>query len=179
MAIDFTQILATAAKATPQLVFASAATSAVILFGPERFIRACRLAELRELHGQSLGIAFLGATFLFIAASVWPAVRTRGERSLEDLKRRKRLREATADEKFILRRYVERQSRAEDFNIRYAALFDLIREGILHKLTEEAELGEWPIGIADWAWDYLNKNQRFVGLPGKTGGRGSDGPKEV
>lgn len=161
--LDLSQIAGVLTKQAPSVLFAAAASTGIVLFGPDRFVRACRLIEAREAHGPVIGAVFLGTFWLFVVSAGWPLVVAWAAAIREKKRDRQRLHELSEHEQLILTRYVNGQSYTEDFEINDGVVANLVCEGILYELPPKREGAFAPFGIEKWARDYLYKNPGLLG----------------
>lgn len=152
-----------------------AIASGIVLFAPIPLLQTLGLDTGVEKVRPYLGGAFLLSISVLTAMGVkgvWDALL---KRYLQDALRirflRKELHALTEDEKAILRPYIERQTRSQDFSMQDGVVLGLQQRKIIIRIGSIGQTGfgfNFPFQIQPWAWEYLNMHPELVNLEGTT-----------
>ena len=119
---------------TPPVLIGALAISCFLLSASDRWLRAFGLAEFRRLNLFSVGWAFIGSGGLllgYVVSALYPEMRSKVERVNRSRAIRKRLDKLTPYEKRVFRGYVYGKTRTQYFDVTDAAVFGLVKEGLL------------------------------------------------
>jgi hypothetical protein len=106
----------------------------------------------------ALGIT--GNSFQFVAG----IIRNKYTSHIRLTNSKRRLSSLTSEEKEILGKYIEFQTRAQSLDTNSGVVYDLKRVGFIFESTEFYDsYGSFSQhNITDWVWDYLNTNPELV-----------------
>ena len=155
--------------------------SALLLWGPESFKDRLGLHPFIEMYREWIGVVFLFflilglqpiAPFLYeISIEKYrnkkaeeAAARLRAEQIIEN---EKNIRSLTADEKSILRYFLENDTRSQDLNLQNGTVAKLMVLGIIQRASSVSYGGmkgsfTFPYTISDWAWNYIKEHPDSV-----------------
>lgn len=162
-------------KLSPVLLAVLALVVASMLWAPAWYIDGLGLKSFIEENRKYLGVAFLGFTAGAVAPALVVSFR-KAVRSIQVLKlkhkAKQRLQNLTPEEKAILRRFIDRDSRAQELDIGSGVTTALVKANIISaaglsgtsihyfEYTPEGMMG--PYNIQPWSWDYLQKNKSLL-----------------
>jgi hypothetical protein len=149
-------------KLAPRYLIAVVLFAGIMLFSPDRVLQRLGVLRFAQDNRSWLGIAFLGATSLFVVSCIIDLInwlkRSRRERA-RTKHIVKRLNNLTEDEKQILRFYLANNTRANRLRYDDGVVRGLEADGIIHRSSSLGNLVEgFPYNISDVAWNYLHLN---------------------
>ena len=138
----------------------------ILLFGPKEFLQRIGAFEVAEDHRSWIGVIFL-ASFSLLLVCIGVYAVQKGKRWLFRIQSRRivkeRLHSLTEDEKQILRYYIYEKTKTNVLQIGDGIVNGLESSRIIFRSTNAGSLiGGFSYNITDFAWDYLNKNQRLL-----------------
>lgn len=120
------------------------------------------------LKYRNEGKPYFGAILLLcIALTIASGIGSAG-RKINDYHfwkaRKKRLHRLSAEEKQILRAYIERQTRSLNLDVMSGVVNGLEQETIIYRASSLGHLmAGFAYNIQPWAWDYLNEHRDLLG----------------
>jgi len=137
---------------------------AIVLFSPDSVVNRLGMLKYRDEGKPYFGAILLLCVALTIASGIGAV----GEK-INDYRllraRKKRLHRLTAEEKQILRAYIERQTRSLNLDVMSGIVNGLEQETIIYRSSNLGHLmSGFAFNIQPWAWDYLNDHRDLVGL---------------
>lgn len=135
-----------------------------LLWGPDQIAKGAGMEKVLTEHRAFLGIAF----FLFAAIALTTFWRVPGQKLLEWQSiywSKRRLHDLTDEEKEILRKYVDEETRTQRLPSN-GVVSGLCSEHIIYRSTSTGT-GSWGVvmfgyNIQPWAWKYLRKRQHLL-----------------
>lgn len=142
--------------------FALCLVSGAILLAPYRVLQAVGLLGYREAGKPYFAGAFLVSAVLLIAA-LYQVV----QRKLSDYfflrAGKKRFALLTAEEKQILRGYLEGATRTQYLSIQSGVVQGLVHDHIIYRSANLSTYGTlFAYNIQPWAWNYLNEHRDLL-----------------
>jgi hypothetical protein len=140
--------------------------SSIILFSPKIFLITIGLEGIRSDYTQMLGILWVVSTSSTSHFSVC-VVSNRYSKIKQFLLRKRYLRSLTTDEKDVLRKYIDQNTKTLVLNHfttedELLGIFDnLAHKGILYQGSKVIMRG-FSYNMHDWVWQFLNKNPKLV-----------------
>jgi Super-infection exclusion protein B len=94
-----------------------------------------------------------------VIAATWASLRQWKRNSSVVANRRKRLQQLTHDEKLVLKRYIDGQTRTQYLDINDGIVAGLEQAEIINRASvTSVGMFTFPYNLTDFAWDYLNKH---------------------
>jgi hypothetical protein len=151
-------------KLAPRYLFVVAAACAVVLWGPENFLKRLRLFELTEHYGPWIGGLFLLSSIAWVANTAiktywWLAVKFRQWKLKSQCV--EHLHALTEDEKKILRFYISQHTKTNYLGINDGVVSGLEAKGIIHRASTIGVPGlgfTFAYNISEFASKYINEN---------------------
>lgn len=160
----------------PQLVFVVAVTTGLIVFLPEAAARRMGFAPGREPYLPFISVLFIAASVQFatqmaMKGLAWNKGRRRKEAALRE--QAKLLQTLTAEERAILRNYVDGKTMTQRLNVDSGVVNGLVAKGVIYRATNRATSGfadRTYYGVVygcdhnmqSWAWEYLNGHPELL-----------------
>lgn len=123
-------------KVAPLPLFAVAGSSAILLFGPDRFLKKVSLISFRDANTRWIGLAFLVSSVYLIGYAInWLAQHANRRFSVNRIKRRmdKRLRTLNGVERDILREFLIGDTRTLQLRSDHPAVLSLEAARFIYK----------------------------------------------
>lgn len=159
-------------KTSPRYFFPLAVFCGFILFVPEFMLQPFGLNGLRAVGKPYFGAAFLFSVSTIICSGIlrlaaW--TRTEYRQWLWQRHGIKYLHGLTGEEKAVLRRYLEDQTRSLRLDIKDGVVIGLAQALIISQVSGLGHMGGankmfFAFNMQPWAWDYLNAHPELVGL---------------
>lgn len=130
-------------------------TSFLMLFLPNNYLKKLKLLNFIENMGYIFGLLFIisfsGLIHIFVI------------KKYNKFKKIKEFNKLTFDEKEILGKYINLETKTKEFNFNNGVVNGLLKKGILyipnpHNIIPD----EVPYNIQEWAWEYLNENEELI-----------------
>jgi hypothetical protein len=136
--------------------------AAIVLFTPDSVVNKLGLLQYRNQGKPYLGVVLLVCITIAIASGIG-AVGSK----INDYRfwkaRKKRLHRLSAEEKQILRAYIERQTRSLNLSVTSGVVNGLEQETIIYRASNLGHLmAGFAYNIQPWAWDYLNEHRDLL-----------------
>lgn len=142
-----------------------------LVFGLPLFIPDDILKDLGLVAFLATSQAVIGGLFLFSFAGLvtlcgkvlfqWTREKYRRRRALGLWQ--KSLHRVTPEERAVLRQYIERQSKTQNFEMADGVVRGLVAENILFRPSSiSVRYTTFAHNIQPWAWDYLNEHPELV-----------------
>jgi len=149
-------------KLTPRHLATFAITSLIIFLMPTDFVKAIIPTAFHNYYRPIFGLIFiLSISGLIVEFVIF--IRKKVGHCLFIKKGKARLRSLTEEEKNILRKYVNNQSRTQYFSSTDGSASELEAFGILVFYGGHYHMMQGiPYGIADWALKYLKSNSHLL-----------------
>lgn len=159
----------------------------LLLWGSDGFKAGFGLQPFIEKYREWIGVAFL--FFLILAlqpiiSSIYSSIMKRRDekkkqeedelqKKEEEKRRIEAINSLTADEKTILRYFLEVNSRTQDLNYQNGNVSKLTQLGFIYRASLVSYGGArgsftFPYNIDDWAWSYLKSNPSVLGINEQT-----------
>jgi hypothetical protein len=139
--------------------------SAAIVFAPDTLLTSLGVLQYREKGKPYFWLLFVLVSVSLIAAVVG-VVKFKAQDYLLLRSRKKRLTLLTANEKNILRRYIEGETRSLYLDIGSPLVQGLADEDIIYRSTTISSpmhgFGAFGFNIQPWAWEYLNEHRELL-----------------
>ena len=144
--------------------------SGLLLWGPEQFNKGLGLDLFVNEYRIWVGVAFL----FFLATGLMPVIpwifnfiKKRYQKRVAHRQLAQNLKELTPEEKDILRRYIESDTKAQDLNIQNGVVGRLLKIGFLElgfSVSYGGRLGSYtfPVNMQDWLWKELKKHPEYL-----------------
>lgn len=142
----------------------------LLLWGPETFNKGLGLDLFINAYRVWVGVAFL----FFLATGLMPAIpwifnfiKNKRRKFLVQKDLIQKLKELTQEEKDILRRYIEGDTKTQDLNIQNGVVGRLREIGFLElgfNISYGGMRGSFtfPVNIQDWLWKELKKHPEHL-----------------
>jgi Super-infection exclusion protein B len=154
-------------KAPIRLIIGAFVVDAILVFGPNSFLKRLGVLQYRE-EGKPYFGWLLALLTAWIVAAIAGAIEDKLKEYLFLRDRKKRLALLTAEEKNVLRRYIEGKTRSLYLDIGSPLVKGLENEAIIYRSTSISSpmhgFGAFGYNIQDWAWEYLNEHRDLLGL---------------
>lgn len=171
-------LLAQVRGATPVLAFATMLATSFLMFAPTEWLSRLSLSDIATDARQTIGLAFLASSALFIAqtasASIrvgrnawlaWRAKQADGRKRDEERESKENIRSArekvlhslTPDEKACLSPFILEERTSVRFQIEDGISAGLVRRGVLYRATNIGDLlTGFDLNLQPWAREYLH-----------------------
>ena len=167
MSIDLAKILESI-RIPPVVAGSVAIFTALFLFLPQSILDVISVGSLREEYAVWVGAAFLFSVAVLIAhcfkpTASWLKLKSRYLKALRSGK--KYLRSLTADEKKILRGYLENETRTRNLSMEDGVVTGLESSLVLYKATGLLRAGRdmtTDYNLHPWAWEYLREHPELI-----------------
>jgi len=156
-------------KLTPRYLFAISLGTGLLLFGPMSVLERLGLFKFLAEYRAWLGTVFIAATTIWVSHGLAQV----GNVGLAWLKeknairiRRSELKDLSPQERAILRKFIDGNTKTIALNIRsgvHAALE--LRQVIYRASTVSSYDTYFDYNIQPWAWDYLRGHQKVIEGP--------------
>lgn len=136
--------------------------SAILIFAPDGFLRRLGLLSYREEGKPYFALLLAILAVLIVGATVSPAI----ERSSNCLRIRaikKQIKFLSTEERLILWKYIEGQTKTVNLGINSGVVGGLVRAGFIYNSSQVAVGGyAFAYNIQPWAWEYFNKHRDLL-----------------
>jgi hypothetical protein len=139
--------------------------SAAIVLLPDKWLTAAGVLQYREKGKPYFWLLFILVTISLIAAIVG-VIKFKIQGYCFKRSSQKRLLLLTTDEKNVLRRYIEGETRSLYLDIGSPLVQGLVDEKIIYRSTNISSpmhgFGAFGFNIQPWAWEYLNDHRDLL-----------------
>jgi len=163
--MDPSKILSWLIERTPKAAGALLVFCLSALVLSDAIVEKLRLNELRESNGPWLGVgALIGMAVLIVHALPvpWRWLRERIVRHLAMRRGKRRLRTLTPKEKEFLRQFFDEKTKTVRESVDDGVIAGLERVRVVFQATDFILNLHTDFNIAEWAWDYLQKNPELL-----------------
>lgn len=159
-------------KTSPRYFFPVAVFCGFILFVPEFVLQPFGLNGPRIVGKPYFGAAFLFSVATIVCSGILRVFTWAREEYRQWLWIRhgiKYLHGLTGEEKAVLRRYLEDQTRSRRLDIKNGVVIGLAKVLVISQVSGQGHIGYggamlFAFNIQPWAWDYLNAHPELIGL---------------
>lgn len=136
-----------------------------VLFAPDPYAKGLGFEAFLDQFRPFVGVAFLLVSVLLLSrlgTFAYDAAVTKRAKKQELERLQERLHTLTAQEKEILRPYIEEKKRVHTFAINNGVVNVLMMHTVLGRAANMGDPGFWPFHIQPWAWDYLTEHPELL-----------------
>jgi len=158
-------------KLAPRYVFAVCFATGILLVARPSDLATLGLEQFMNQYRSWFGVAFVASISLLLAHAGatgfgWVRKEWRWRRHL--VHGRRRLRELTSDEREILARYLENDTRAQFLAVSCGVTAGLADAGIIYRSANLSSTDgiSFAYNIQPWAWDQLREHPELVEAAG-------------
>jgi hypothetical protein len=158
-------------KLQPKYLIGISIATGVLLFGTDTVVlKGIGLVEFTDKYRVWIGVTFLIVTSLLVAHFVDDIRKLiSGKRTERQVLAygKKYLKALTPDEKKILKKYIEENTKTQNLNYTDGTVQELNNANIIYMSSSLSKFHTiFPFNIQPWAWEYLNKNKHLVEVAG-------------
>jgi hypothetical protein len=152
-------------KVRIQIIIGAFAVDAFLVFGPDSFLKKIGVLTYREKGKPYFGW-LLALLSVWIVAAIAGFIQEKLQSYFFLRTMKKRLSVLTTQEKNVLRRYIEGETRSQYLDIGSPLVQGLAAEGIIYRATSMSSpmhgFGAFGFNIQPWAWEHLNKHRDLL-----------------